>query len=94
MMTFTHFSAPAIDQNASGSKRTLRRVVSLAASLTIAAGLAACGGISPDAANPDAKNEAVYKQDLYKITNRLREWLEKQSPELAAYLKDTIENAS
>lgn len=56
MMTFTHFSAPAIDQNASGSKRTLRRVVSLAASLTIAAGLAACGGISPDAANPDAKN--------------------------------------
>ncbi len=45
-------------------------------------------------ANPDAKNEAIYKADLYKITNRLREWLEKQSPELAAFLKDEIENSS
>ncbi len=43
-------------------------------------------------ANPEAKKREVYIQDLYKITNRLREWLEKQSPELADYLKQEIES--
>ncbi len=43
-------------------------------------------------ANPEAKKREVYIQDLYKITNRLREWLEKQSPDLAAYLKQEIES--
>ncbi len=44
--------------------------------------------------NPEAKNEQVYTGDLLKITNRLKEWLDKQSPELAAYLQQEIKKAS
>ncbi len=44
--------------------------------------------------NPLAKTEEVYTQDLRKITNRLKEWLEKQSPELAKHLEEEITNAS
>lgn len=43
---------------------------------------------------PEAASEEVYKRDLLKITNRLREWLQKQSPELATYLDQEIEHAS
>ncbi|MCE5294336.1 MAG: hypothetical protein LLF94_06950 [Chlamydiales bacterium] len=45
-------------------------------------------------ANKEAKNEEVYMQDINKITNRLREWLEKQSPELHQYLLQEIKSAS
>ncbi len=45
-------------------------------------------------ANPQAKTEEVYTADLRKITNRLREWLEKQSPELAEHLENEIQNSS
>jgi hypothetical protein len=44
--------------------------------------------------NPEAKTEALYTGDLLKISNRLREWLEKQSPELAVHLEHEIKNAS
>ncbi len=44
--------------------------------------------------NPDAKNEEVYMGDILKITNRFKEWLEKQSPELALFLQEEISQAS
>lgn len=44
--------------------------------------------------NPEAKNKEVFTQDLLKITNRLKMWLEKQSPELYTFLLQEIENAS
>lgn len=40
--------------------------------------------------NAEAKKAAVYGQDLRKITNNLRMWLEKQSPELATFLVNEI----
>jgi hypothetical protein len=43
--------------------------------------------------NELAKTKEVYVRDLYKITNKLYEWLRKQSPELAAYLKAQINEA-
>lgn len=44
-------------------------------------------------ANSAAAKKEVFKSDLYKITNRLHEWLQKQSPVLDAYLKEQIENS-
>jgi hypothetical protein len=44
--------------------------------------------------NPAASKQEVFKSDLYKITNRLHEWLQKQSPELDAYLREQIENSA
>ena len=44
--------------------------------------------------NSSAAKQAVFKSDLYKITNRLHEWLKKQSPELDAYLQEQIQNSS
>lgn len=44
--------------------------------------------------NPEAKKKEVYTQDLLKITNRLKVWLEKQSPELYTFLEEEIANAS
>lgn len=44
--------------------------------------------------NSDALKEEVYIQDLHKITNRLHQWLQKQSPELATYLQEEIKQAS
>lgn len=43
--------------------------------------------------NPSAANRDVFKSDLYKITNRLHEWLKKQSPELAIYLQEQIKDS-
>jgi hypothetical protein len=45
-------------------------------------------------ANVSAAKPEVFKSDLYKITNRLHEWLQKQSPELDAYLKEQIEKSA
>lgn len=44
--------------------------------------------------NPDARKEEVYKGDLLKITNRLKVWLDVQSPELSLYLQQELQNAS
>lgn len=44
-------------------------------------------------ANPEAKRSETYIKDLQKITNNLRMWLEKQSPELARHLENEIQNA-
>ncbi|MBS0655827.1 MAG: hypothetical protein JSR46_08625 [Verrucomicrobia bacterium] len=43
--------------------------------------------------NPHAADPKVFKSDLYKITNRLHEWLKKQSPELACYLQEQIKKS-
>lgn len=44
--------------------------------------------------NPDAKKEEVYAGDILKITNRLKVWLEAQSPELYLFLQEEIQKAS
>lgn len=44
--------------------------------------------------NSNAENEEVYLGDLRKITNRLNEWLKKQSPELQTFLEEEIQRAS
>lgn len=44
--------------------------------------------------NPQAKTQEVYNQDLLKITNRLKEWLDKQSPELSLFLQNEVKNAA
>lgn len=44
-------------------------------------------------ANSEAKDPDIYVRDLLKITNNLRIWLQKQSPELATFLEKEIRNA-
>lgn len=44
--------------------------------------------------NPDAKKEEVYMGDVIKITNRLKTWLETQSPELHQFLQEELQRAS
>jgi len=44
--------------------------------------------------NLNAANADVFTHDLKKITNRLNDWLKKQSPELSAYLQEEIQQAA
>lgn len=43
--------------------------------------------------NQEAKQPEVYIRDLVKITNNLKTWLQKQSPELATYLDNQMRDA-
>lgn len=40
--------------------------------------------------NPEARRSEIYTQDLLKITNNIKVWLQNQSPELVAHLENEI----